>query len=133
MSGPMPMIDADSAAFWAGLEKGVLRIPECRSCRRRFFPAIPSCPHCGAADPALRIASGLGHVYSWVTVHHTLAPEFADEVPYTVLAVDLDGGGRMLGRLVGNGTPESDAEVRFAPYRSGRQVLPGFRLRSAEG
>jgi uncharacterized protein len=132
MSARLPAPDADSAPFWDGLEKGELRIPECRACGRQFFPPIPSCPRCGAAGPELRVVSGTGRVYSWVTIHLTLDPEFADDVPYTIVAVELDGGGRMLGRLIGDGLPAGEAEVAFAPYRSGDQLLPGFRLRSTE-
>lgn len=125
-----PEPDADSAWFWQALADDVLLVPECRTCRRRFFPPIASCPHCAGTDLERVRPSGHGSVYSWATVHVALDPAFAGDVPYTILAVDLDGGGRMMGRLLdADGTAvHAGAAVRFEPYRVGEVVLPGFQL-----
>jgi uncharacterized OB-fold protein len=132
MNAIAPEIDADSARFWEALERDELLVPLCGSCGRRFFPPMPSCPHCGARNVTLEPATGRGRVYSWVTVHMALDATFGDDVPYTIVAVELDEGARMIGRLVGDGGPlASDVPLELAPYRVDGQVLPGFRVRES--
>jgi hypothetical protein len=65
-------------------------------------------------------------VYSWVTVHRALDPVFGDDVPYTVLAVDLDEGPRIFGRLCGNASPEAGQRVLAVIYAVEGQPLVGF-------
>ena len=93
-----PAADVDSAAHWRTLRQHRLALQECEACERRRFPPTPRCPFC--ADPRSRweTVAGTGTVYSAVTVHRTLDAAFDGETPYTVVTVDLDGGGRMLGR-----------------------------------
>ena len=62
---------------------------------------MPSCPYCGCPGGSDVDATGHGSVYSWIGVQRALTPGFESDVPYTVLTVDLDGGGRMFGRLEG--------------------------------
>jgi uncharacterized protein len=44
-------------------------------------------------------SSGLGTVYSFVTVHATVSPAAAMLLPYTVATVQLDDGPRLVGRV----------------------------------
>jgi uncharacterized OB-fold protein len=124
---PLPEIDYDSRAWWDALDAGRLEIPHCDSCRRAFFPAQPGCPHCGSASWALIESEGLGALYSWVVVHHAFDPAFADEVPYTIVAVDLDEGARLAGRYQG---PEvalaPGMRLRACVYHAQGQALLGF-------
>ncbi|MCU4185935.1 OB-fold domain-containing protein [Acidiferrimicrobium sp. IK] len=94
--GPTP--DIDSQFYWDGLARSQLLLQECSSCQKRRFPPMPSCPYCGSTDFEIREATK-GTIYSWVTVHRAFQPAFAGEVPYTLVTVDLDGGGRIVGRL----------------------------------
>jgi uncharacterized protein len=72
-------------------------------------------------------ASGRGKIYSWVTVHRALDPVFADDVPYTIVAVDLTEGPRMFGRLCGeNSVPKAELEVIARVYEVRGQRLVGF-------
>lgn len=107
---PAPPIDPDSAAFWAGLREHRLVVQACPQCEKTRFPPGPSCPYCAApgGDP---VEIGLhGTIYSWITVRRPLDPAFADEVPYTLAAVDLDDGPRIVGRLQ-QGAPTIDGRV----------------------
>ena len=97
-----PEIDEDSRWWWDALERDELRLPHCQTCDRSSFPPMPACPHCGSTELTSIEASGAGTVYSWVVVHHAFDPTFADDTPYTVLAVDVDEGARVLGRLLGS-------------------------------
>jgi len=76
---------------------------------------MPACPYCGSLGGADVEVTGSGTVYSWVRVERPLTPAFAAEVPYSVATVDLDGGGRVLGRLL----PHDRAAI-------GARVAPSF-------
>jgi uncharacterized OB-fold protein len=130
-AGPIEL-DGGSTAFWEGLERGRLIVSLCRSCGRQLFPPIGTCTHCGSANVIGQEVSGDGTVYSWATVHMPLDASFADQVPYTVVVVELAGGARMFGRLRddGRGGLEAGAPVRFEPVRIGGRAVPGFRLAS---
>lgn len=94
--GPTP--DVDSQFYWDGLARSQLLLQECSSCHNRRFPPMPSCPYCGSTGFEIGEAAK-GTIYSWVTVHRAFQAAFAGEVPYTLVTVDLDGGGRIVGRL----------------------------------
>jgi uncharacterized protein len=93
-----PVADADSQFYWEGLAQELLSVQECTACGRRRFPPMPCCPYCAATGTVIREATA-GTVYSWITVRRAFQPAFAAEVPYTIATVDLDGGGRIAGRL----------------------------------
>ncbi|HZV48499.1 MAG TPA: Zn-ribbon domain-containing OB-fold protein [Candidatus Dormibacteraeota bacterium] len=125
-----PELDEDSRAWWEALAEHRLLLPRCRDCERTWFPPTPGCPHCGGTSVELVESSGRGRVYSWVVVNRALAPAFTADVPYTILAVDLEEGARMFGRLVG-GRGEAlaaGAEVRAEFYEVEGRVLVGFAL-----
>jgi uncharacterized OB-fold protein len=74
--------------------------------------------------------TGEGIVYSWATVHLPLDPSFADQVPYTVVVVELTGGARLFGRLLDHDPRRltAGAPVAFEPVRIGGRTVPGFHL-----
>lgn len=122
-----PEMDADSAEFWRHLHDGELWLPRCEANGHRFFPPAPRCPVCGTTPVSGEVVSGRGAAYSWVVIEIALSSEFADDVPYSVVAVDLAEGGRMLARYLGdaNDLDAGDA-LRFCAYEVAGQVLPGF-------
>ena len=76
---------------------------------------MPACPHCGVPGGDDVEVAGTGTVYSFVRPQRALTPAYAAIGPYAVATVDLDGGGRMFGRLV-----PADA------CRIGLRVIPAF-------
>ena len=108
-----PRPDADSRCYWDDLAAEHLSVQECASCRRRRFPPMPSCPYCAAVGTVIREATA-GTVYSWVTVRRAFQDAFAADVPYTIVTVDLDGGGRIVGRLEPG--PAAAASLRVRPH-----------------
>lgn len=129
----VPSPDEESAPYWAGLAEGRIVIQVCPDCGRRRFPRMPACPWCGAEGGEDAEVAGTGTVYSWVGVERALTDAMTDEVPYCVATVDLDGGGRLQGRIeppsagciglrVGPVFVHHDGwiELRFAPAREGR-------------
>ena len=127
MSKPIPDVDQDSRAWWNALDDGRIEVPRCAACDRYFFPPQPGCPHCGSAAWTLVPTDGAGTLYSWVVVHLPFDPAFADEVPYAIVAVDLDEGPRMIGRFTGPDlTLAAGLRLQACAYRSGTQALLGF-------
>ena len=96
---PAPTPDELSEPFWAGLAARRIVVQQCPACGRRRFPRLPSCPYCAAEGGDDVEAPGTGVVYSFVRVHRPLTPATADEVPYCIATVDLDGGGRVFARV----------------------------------
>jgi uncharacterized OB-fold protein len=128
----VPEVDKDSAAWWAAVAEHRFTLPWCMACQRFFFPPMPTCPHCGSKSVTLCPASGRGRIYSWVVVNRALDHRFVDDAPYTIVAVALDEGARMFGRLV-DGEPEADAIVSAWLYETQGQALVGFRRDALTG
>jgi uncharacterized protein len=96
---PVPHPDAGSQPYWDGAAEGRLRLQRCTGCgTARHYPQ-PVCPHCYSLDVEWFDASGRGTVHSWTVAHHAFHPAFKDDLPYTLVTVDLQEGPRALGRL----------------------------------
>lgn len=122
-----PQPDRDSRWWWTALGEGRLELPRCRDCRETFFPPQPSCPHCGSTSWERIQGSGRGRIYSWVVAHTPFDPAFAEDVPYAVLAVELEEGVRLFGRYGGPlESIEAGAPVLAVIYRVQGEPLLGF-------
>jgi uncharacterized OB-fold protein len=104
-----PRTDVDAEPFWAALGEHRIVLQRCAADGKLRFPPMPSCPHCGTPGGEHVEVDGAARVYSWVTVHRPLTPAMADQVPYTIATVELDGV-RMVGRL--EGEPGDGVAVR---------------------
>ncbi|HZQ78512.1 MAG TPA: OB-fold domain-containing protein [Acidimicrobiia bacterium] len=123
-----PDVDADSGWWWEALSAGRLLLPRCDACAAWFFPPMATCPRCAGTAVRGVEAGGRGTVYSWVVVHVALDPSFAGDVPYTVVAVDLDEGPRLFGRLLGDRRPAAGAPVQAIVEVIGGTAVLGFTL-----
>jgi uncharacterized OB-fold protein len=127
---PLPRIDDDTRAYWAGLTRGELLLQHCRDCGHVQFYQRALCGRCLGPNLEHRPASGRGTIYSFSTVYRPPSPEFKDDVPYTVVLVELAEGPRMLSTLV-DVAPETvrlgqAVEVVFDPIAP-EVTLPRFR------
>lgn len=130
-----PDVDADSEEWWAAVAAKRLLLPQCGQCGLVWFPPTPGCPRCSAPEKVLVTASGRGRVYSWVVANRALHPAFHDDAPYVILAVDLEEGARIFGRLVGDVEDNriaGGAPVHAVFYEVQGQVLVGFELDSTD-
>ena len=128
--GPVmrPVITADTAFFWAGTAVGELRIQRCGECGALRHPPGPACPRCGATKREHTVASGAGHIHSYVVHHHPPLP--GRELPVVVALVDLDEGVRMVGELLSPGDVRVGAAVRAEFVRVDDDLtLPAWRMR----
>lgn len=111
-----------SDAYWAGAAEGALVLQRCAACGHvRHYPQV-LCPVCHSFETEHVTATGRGAVHSWTVCHHAFAPDVADEVPYTLVTVDMEEGVRVLGRLEGEVTLRIGLPVtlRFDPTDGGR-------------
>jgi uncharacterized OB-fold protein len=122
--------DPDSAAWWQHLARGEFVLPMCRICGRFSFPPGPRCPFCASAELALSAAPVDGQIYSWIVVHRALHPAFDADVPYTIVAVTMNCGPRIFGRLI-DGDPAAGLPVEAITYQGGPQRLLGFKKRTS--
>lgn len=111
-----PRADEDSAGWWSGLAEHRVVVQVCGGCGRARLPAMPTCPDCGDRRFEAVAVAGTGTVYSRIRVHRALHPDRVDEVPYTVAAVDLDGGGRIFGRVEPDGAIGDRVEPSFVDH-----------------
>ena len=132
MSGqkPLPRIDDDTRAYWAGLARGALLLQHCLDCGSIQFYQRALCGRCLSARVEHRPASGRGIIYSFSTVHRAPSVEFKEDVPYTVVLVELAEGPRMISTLVDT-PPEAvrigqAVEIVYEPATP-EIALPRFR------
>lgn len=97
---PIPAVDPDSLAYWAGLRDGVLRLQQCAGCGTVNVYHQAYCRSCGGDKFALKDASGFGAVYSFSIVHRAPGPAFKEDVPYAVALIELDEGPRLISSLI---------------------------------
>ena len=72
------------------------------ACRAWIWQPRPLCPACHAPDPSWVELNGDARVVSWTALHPPVLGVWAEQVPFVVLLVELDGapGVRMLGQFV---------------------------------
>jgi uncharacterized OB-fold protein len=88
---PLPAPDLDTARFWEGCREHKLLAQKCSSCGAFRWPPRDLCPKCRSWDCQWVRLAGTAIVSSFVVVHHVTVPAFADEAPYAVARVTLDG------------------------------------------
>jgi uncharacterized protein len=125
----VPTPSAETQPFWDGLNEGRLRLQRCADCGKlRHYPR-PVCDACYSMNADWIDASGRGTVHSWTITHYAFHPGFKEDLPYTLLTVDLAEGVRMNAQARGIdaaalrvGLP---VQVAFEPAKDGL-TLPVF-------
>lgn len=107
-SKPLPAIDQWSKPFWAAAKEHRLLVQRDPS-GRTWFPPGPISPVTRTPDWSWVELPGTGRVASWVVFHQRYFAGFADELPYNVVQVDLDGGPSIISNLVDVG----DRDIRI--------------------
>ena len=88
---PLPVITPENAPFWEGCKQRRLVLQRCSACHAWLNPPRLRCHACGAAESEWVAVAGKGSIFSWIVVHGRVHPGFADQVPYAVVLVELDG------------------------------------------
>jgi len=100
MQKPLPGINELNKPFWEATKRHELVLQHCLKCGVYRYPAGLTCPECVSDELEWRKVSGRGVVYTWTVFHRAYHPAFANEIPYAVVAVELDEGPRMITNLV---------------------------------
>ncbi|MHC5257719.1 Zn-ribbon domain-containing OB-fold protein [Streptomyces sp. UC4497] len=130
MSGahrPVPVPDTRSAPYWKAAARHELVLARCGRCAAFALPPDLTCPHCHATEPGFTYepVTGRGTVRSWTVVRQSPLPGLADEVPFVLVDVELDGlgGPRMIGRLLDG--PDSPLRVGDRVHVAFEDIAPG--------
>src|SRR5262249_6127571 len=101
----------------------------CSDCDQAVHYPREACPACFGSSLEWRASSGVGEVHACSVMHRAGNPGMADQVPYTVALVELEGGARLMTNIA-NCDPEKVAvgmkvKVSWEPLSDGRN-LPLF-------
>ena len=126
---PAPHPTPESQPYWDAAAEGKLRLQRCAACGTvRHYPQLV-CANCYSLDVGWIDATGRGTIHSWTVAHHAFHPAFKDELPYTLVIVDLEEGPRAMGRL----DPQAQHRLRvglpvqvFFPRNAEGVALPVF-------
>ena len=105
---PLPRLDDANAPFWEAAKAHELKLQKCDGCGTLRFPATRYCASCGSAESSWETVSGRGTVSSWCRFHQVYFEGFGNDVPYTVIVVELEEGPRLFSNLVDG--PSDDIE-----------------------
>ena len=98
-----PVVDDETRFYWEAAAAHRLDILRCATCGRWIHYPQPRCPSCLGTDVAPRTVSGRGTVVSYTVTHFAPAPEYAEDLPITLVMVELEeqAGLRVVTHLVG--------------------------------
>ena len=125
----IPKPTPETQLYWDGAKEGELRLQQCYSCDKVYFPPRAFCPECGSRDVKVIKASGNGRLYSYI-INHLPAPGF--DGPFAVAIVELEEGPRLMSNILDcEQTPEAlqldmPLEVTFEKL-SDEITLPQFK------
>lgn len=97
---PLPRIDERNRPHWDGAREGRLMIQACSDCGTLRYPFSTLCAHCHSTEALWRQVSGKGVVWSWCVFHRVYFKGFENEMPYSVVLVDLDEGVKLYSNLI---------------------------------
>ena len=104
--GPQPVVHPETEPFWRAVGVGELRLQQCGECGTVRFPVAPMCWSCLSGDAEWVAVPTTGSVAASVTVHRATGdPLWGPEAPFVTAQVDMDGGVRLPGRVVGERHP----------------------------
>jgi len=110
--------DQWSKPFWDAAAKHELVCQACVACGTMRMPPTPVCWNCRSDDCEYKTLPGTGTIFTYSTTYFTASTASVpkEEVPYTVLVVELDEGRgcRFIGVLVSgqSGEPEIGGRVK---------------------
>ena len=120
---PAPVINLETAPFWAAANEGILLLKRCETCGEVHFYPRAVCPHCLSLKTQWFKASGKASIYSFSVMRRV-------EIPYVIAYVSLSEGVTVLSNIVDVDIDQiainDKVEVTFRRSESG-QFLPVFR------
>jgi uncharacterized OB-fold protein len=96
-----PPITDELRPFFDGARNHRLVVQKCGSCGRLRFPPASICSECLSHDLQWTAVSGRGRVFSYSIMHRAYHPAFANKVPYALVVIELEEGGKLNSNVVG--------------------------------
>src|ERR1700741_987136 len=88
---PVPQMLPETEFYWQAAKQHKLMALRCQDCRHWVHFPKPICNKCLSRNLKPEEMPSRGTIYSYTITHYTYHPGFADEVPYAVAIVELDG------------------------------------------
>jgi len=105
---------------------------KCKECGAITVPPKMACQKCTSPDMEIVELKGNGRIRTFTTVN--VAPEGReDEIPYTILLVELDEGPWIMGNLDGIDPATATMELIGKRVEMGHKVFPGDKYSAGEG
>ena len=114
--------EALDAPFWEAARDGRLVVQRCTRCSHAWWPAVERCGDCDGGALEWVEVPPVGRVWSFAVYHRIFDPRLDVEVPYVIVAVELDAGVCLPGRFVGDAaalTVGLDVEASFVELEEG--------------
>lgn len=105
---------------------------KCRSCSAITVPPKMVCRQCASPDMEIIELKGSGKIRTFTTVF-VASEGREDEVPYTIVIVELDDGPWIMGNLEGIDPATASMELVGRKVIMGHKVFPGDKYSAGEG
>jgi uncharacterized OB-fold protein len=105
---------------------------KCRSCGAITVPPKMVCRQCASPDMDIVELKGSGKIRTFTTVN-VASEGREDEVPYTIVIVELDEGPWIMGNLGDIDPDQATTELIGKSVKMGHKVFPGDKYSAGEG
>ena len=121
----------DFKAYNAALKRNELLGLRCKDCGTITVPPKMACRECTSQDMEIIELKGSGKIQTFTTVYS--APEGRqDELPYTIVLVELDEGPWIMGNLVDINPRQTTMELIGERVKMGYKVFPGDKYSAGD-
>jgi len=104
----------------------------CRSCGAITVPPKMVCRQCTGSELDVIELKGSGKIRTFTTIN-VASEGLEDEVPYTIVMVELDEGPWLMGKLDGIDPPNTSMELIGKPVKMSHRVFAGDKYSAGEG
>jgi len=105
---------------------------KCRSCGALTVPPKMVCQQCASPDMEVAELKGSGKIRTFTTVY-VASEGREDEVPYTIVMVELDEGPWIMGNLDGIDPTQATTELIGRRVKMGHKVFTGDKYSAGDG
>ncbi|HUF53783.1 MAG TPA: Zn-ribbon domain-containing OB-fold protein [Dehalococcoidia bacterium] len=97
---PLPVVEAETAPYWTAARDKKLLLQKCRDCDEYQYHYRGFCSNCWVGTIEDVESNGEGTVWSFTVIRRNRTPGFAEEVPYAVAMVELEGGIKFITNVI---------------------------------
>jgi len=105
---------------------------KCQDCGAITVPPKMVCRQCASPDMEVVELKGSGKIRTFTTVF-VASEGREDEIPYTIVMVELDDGPWIMGNLDGIDPAQASMELVGKKVKMGNKVFPGDKYSAGEG